>query len=137
MPAPILDTKRALERHLGTLVPAVPIAYEGVSFTPPDNQMYLHTQFVIQQPDDPTIGDMYYRERISFQVFVCDVLNKGTATALAKAEAIRSHFDKGSFFLESGTRIHVLTTPKIDNAVTTEDRLVVPVVIDVIAEVNT
>ncbi len=124
-----------MERHLAALTPSVPIAYEGVSFTPPQNQMYLHTQFVISQPDDPTIGDTYYRERMNFQVFVCDVLNKGTSTAIAKAEAIRSHFSKGSTFSESGTTIHILTTPRIANAEITEDRLVVPVLIEVVGEV--
>ena len=132
---PVINTKKAVERYLSTMTPSISIAYEGVSFTPPANEMYLRTQLIINQPDDPVIGDKYYRERMTFQVFVCDVLNKGTANALAKAEAIRTRFDKGLTLIESGMRIHVTRTPQVAGAVVTNDRLVVPVFIDLWCEV--
>lgn len=132
---PLINAKKAVERHLATMLPSIQIAYEGVSFAPPANEMYLATQIVINQPDDPTVGDFYYRERLTFQVFVCDVLNKGTAAALAKAEAIRTRFDKGLTLIENSTRIHVTRTPQISGTVITNDRLVVPVLIELWAEV--
>lgn len=131
---PIIDTKKAVERHLSTMTPSIAIAYEGVNFNPPANDMYLATQFVINQPDDPTVGDKYYRERITFQVFVCDVLNKGTANALAKAEAIRERFDKGLTLVENSLRIHVTRTPQIAGTIITNSRLVVPVNIELWTE---
>ena len=134
MPSPIVNAKRAAERRLGTLSPAVPIAYEGVSFTPPAT-MYLRCQFTVNPPDDPVIGDRYYRERIVFQVFVVDVANKGTATALSKAEDIRQLFKKGLTMVESGTNIYVLDTPQVSGTVVAQDRLVVPVLINLVAEV--
>lgn len=132
--SPIIDTKRAVERYLSQMTPSIPIAYEGVNFTPPANQMYLITQLVINQPDDPTVGDRYYRERITFQVFVCDLLNKGTSDALAKAEAIRERFDKGLTLTENSMRIHVTRTPQISGAIVTNSRLVVPVNIELWTE---
>ena len=81
----ILNTKKAVERKLKNQFPAMKIAWEGVSFSPPNNETYLRTQLVIRPPDEPTIGDKYYRERISFQVFVCDVQNKGTSNAFSIA----------------------------------------------------
>lgn len=132
---PVISAKRAVERHLSTMTPSIKIAYEGVRFDPPAGEMYLATQLIVNQPDDPTLGDKYYRERITFQVFVCDLLNKGTADTLAKAEAIRTRFDKGLTLIEDSIRIHITRTPQISGVVVTNDRLVVPVMIDAWAEV--
>ncbi len=128
----ILNTKRAAERKLSTL--GFPVAFENVDFTP-NTGVYLKTQFQIQSPDDPVIGDKYYRERISFQVFVTDDLGKGTANALSVAESVRNLFEKGSYMDESGTHIYVLNTPKISGVVVTKERLVIPILIDLVAEV--
>lgn len=136
MPSPISSTKRAVERRLNTLSPSVPIAYENVSFIPPTG-MYLRTQFTIQNPDDPVYGTGYYREQTTFQVFVCEELNKGTVSAQTKAEAIRTLFTKGTSFIEDGYRIHVLQTPQIAGSIVTSDRLVIPILIGLTVEVST
>lgn len=131
----VLNTKRALERRLSQGLTGVSIAYEGVSFTPPNNATYLRTQFLIAQPDDPTIGDLYYRERITFQVFVVGLSNKGTASALQTAEQVRALFKKGTTLNESGTNIYVLGTPKISGTSVVNDRIIIPVMIEIVAEV--
>jgi hypothetical protein len=128
----ILDTKRALERRLNTL--GYPTAYESSNFTAPES-LYLRTQFVINSPEDPVIGDKYYRERITFQVFVADRLNIGTANAFTVAEQIRSLFDKGLVLNEGSTSIYILGTPRVAGSVVTTERLVVPVSIEVLGEV--
>ena len=128
----ILNTKRLTERRLNTL--SIPVAYENASFTPPSTA-YLRVQFSIRTPDDPVIGDKYYRERISLQVFVADQLNIGTANAISIAESVKALFPKGETFDELGTNIYVLTTPRISGSVVTRERLIVPVLIDLVAEV--
>jgi hypothetical protein len=135
MPSPISSTKRAVERRLNTLIPSLPIAYENISFVPPTG-MYLRTQFTIQNPDDPVYGTGYYREQITFQVFVCEELNKGTVNAQTKAEAIRTLFTKGTSFTEDDYRIHVLRTPQIAGSIVTSDRLVIPILIGLTVEVS-
>jgi hypothetical protein len=134
MTSPILNTKRAVERRLKTAFPTTAIAYEGVSFNPPSNALYMHTQFVVRTPDEPTIGSKYYREVISFQVFVCDVTNKGTSNAIGVAEQVRTLFDKGLYLEEQTTRIHITRTPQMAGASIVEDRIVVPVLIELWAE---
>lgn len=133
MPSPILSTKKAAEQRLATL--GIPTAYENAEFTPVANQVYLRVQFQIQNPDDPVRGDKYYRERIQLQVFICDLLNKGTASAIDTAETIRTLFAKGTFITQDGYRISVLSTPSIKGSVKTQDRLVVPLMIDLTTEV--
>jgi hypothetical protein len=131
----IINTKRALERRLKNNFPSTQIAFENVDFKPPTNSLYLQTQLVVLQPEDVVIGSKYYRERFSFQVFVVDLLSKGTTNAISIAEQIRTLFDKGTFLEESGSRIHVWTTPRIDSADVVEQRLIVPVIIAVTTEV--
>lgn len=133
--SPITSTKKACERRLGTLSPALPTAYENTAFTPPTG-MYLRTQFTVQTPDDPVYGTGYYRELMTFQVFVCEELNKGTANAQEKAEAIRTLFAKGTSFTEDGYIVHVLRTPQIAGSTKTADRLVIPVLISLVIEVT-
>lgn len=131
---PIAETKRAAERHLSTLTPAIPTGYEGVKFDPPTT-MYQRVQLSIRPPDDPVLGTGYYRERIQFQVFIVGEINKGTGEVLARAELVRNHFKKSTFLAEGDIRIHVLATPQISGSAIVQDRVVVPVLIDLVAEV--
>lgn len=130
----ILNAKRAAERLLTNLSPALPTAYEGVAFTAPDG-LYQRCQFMIASPDDPVFPAGYHRERIQFQVFVVGKVGVGTAEVITRAELIRSSFYKGKTMIESGTRIHILETPQISGTMVTNERIVCPVLIDLIAEV--
>lgn len=130
----IIEVKRATERHLSTLTPSVATGYEGVTFTPPAG-LYQRVQFTIQRPDDPVLGTGFYRERITMQVFIAGALNKGTAEVIARAELVRNHFNKGLTLLENNIRIHVLRTPQIAGTSVASDRLVCPVIIELVAEV--
>lgn len=130
----IIEVKRAAERHLSTLTPNIATGYEGVIFTPPVG-LYQRVQFNIQTPDDPVLGTGFYRERITMQVFIAGALNKGTAEVIARAELVRNHFNKGLTLLENNIRIHVLRTPQIAGTSVASDRIVCPVIIELVAEV--
>lgn len=130
----ILNTKKAAERRLAAMTPNLPTAYESHNFDPPTG-MYQRTQFVIRRPEDPVLGTGYHRERIQFQVFVVDKTGEGTGDAIQRAELIRQQFAKGTVMIENGTRIHVLSTPQIAGSTVVNSRVVVPVLIDLVAEV--
>lgn len=130
----IIEIKKAAERKLSTLTPAVPTAYEGVSFTPP-NTMYQRVQFTIQTPDDPVLGTGFHRERMQLQVFVVGAANKGTSEVINRAELIRNHFAKGLVLQEGNVKIHVLKTPQIAGNTVVSERVICPVLIDLVAEV--
>ena len=133
----ITDIEKAANRQLATISPSVVTAYEGVKFSPPDNAMYQRVQYTIQQPDDPTFGTGYHRELVQMQVFVVDVLGKGTAAGLARAELIRDKFKKGTTLTEGSIKIYVLSTPQISGSIIASDRLVIPVLVNLTAEVTT
>lgn len=134
MPA-IKDIKKAAEVRLASLTPALPTSYEGKNFIPPDSGMYQICQIVIQSPDDPVFGTGYYRERVQFQVFVSAPSGAGTGDALTRAELIRNHFAKGLSLTEGTTVIHVLSTPYLGSARVVNNRILVPVLINLTCEV--
>ena len=131
----IEQIKRAAERHLAGMPSQWPTSYEGVSFDPPDGN-YLRTQIRIDDPDDPTLGLGYHRERIQFQVFVVTNAGVGSGEAIRYGEQIRERFKKGTYLNESGIRIYVLTTPKVGSASAFNGKLLVPVLIDLVGEVE-
>jgi hypothetical protein len=130
----ILEIKKAAERHLSTLTPTIPTAWEGVSFTPPTG-LYQRVQLSIQSPDDPVLGAGFHRERVTLQIFLSGKSNKGTAEVITQAELIRSHFKKSTVLLEGNVKIHVLTTPQIAGTSIVSDRVICPVLIELVAEV--
>ena len=131
----ILNIKKALERRLLTITPVIATGFEGVEFNPPVNEMYQRVQFLIMPPVDPVFGVGYHREQLQFQVFLADIKGQGTGNILERAEMLRNTFAKGLVLQEDTTRIYVLRTPQIGSVSTVQDRIILPVLIPVIAEV--
>jgi len=131
----IVDIKRAAERHLNGLTPTVQTGWENVSFDPPKDQLYQRVQFLVQPPEDPVLGTGFHRERVTMQVFVVGMINKGTSEVLSRAELIRDRFKKGLVLVEDNVRIHVLRTPQISGTAIASDRIICPVIIELVAEV--
>lgn len=131
----ILNVKRATERHLLNNAGSTKIAFEGVDFTPPTSQLYLAVQFTNVRPDDTVVGKDYFKELLTLQVFVIDVKGKGTSNAIAYAEQIRRWFTKGTTFMEAGTRIQVIETPQIAGSLIVENKIMVPVLVSLYADV--
>ena len=132
----IIDTKRAAERLLLSITPSIPTAFEGVDFDPPST-IYQRCQFMIEFPDDPVFTAGYHRENIQMQVFVTDTKGHGTTVAQARAELIRDTFHKGLTLTEGSTRIYILRTAQMQSAFVVQDRIVVPVLVPLVAEVYT
>ena len=130
----ILNIKKAFEKRLATLSPAIATAYEGISFTP-TTAPYQRTMLVPSQPLNPTMGTEHYREVGSFQVFLNYPANKGSGEAIARASQIRTLFKRGTTLIEDSTEVKILTTPKISGNSIVQDRIVVPVIISYIADV--
>lgn len=130
----IIEAEKAVRRHLQTLSPKLPTAYEGISFVAPAG-MYQRLQFVINTPTDPTFGRGYHRENIQVQIFVADELDVGTNAAITRAQALRDLFHKGLTLNEGVFRMHVLRTPQIAGASVGSDRVIVPVLIPLTVEI--
>ena len=130
----IIKIKRACEKHLTLLNPNLTTAYEGVNFTPPET-MYQVVQFVPISPENPTMGDGYFRERVDVQIFVVGVSGKGTTDAFTRAELIAEHFKRGTTLIEDTATLKILKTPRISGSMISEGRVVVPVMFSVVTDV--
>jgi hypothetical protein len=130
----IIQIKRAAERKLIALSPSLPTAFESVTFDPPIG-LHQRVQFTIQAPDDPVLGTGFHRERVTMQVFIVGNTNKGTSEVLERAELVRNHFAKGLVLDEDGIKIHVLKTPQIAGNSIASERVICPVIIQLVAEV--
>ena len=129
--------KKAARLHLANMTPNLPTAYEAISFDASfyADSLYQYLQFVPLQPDDPVLGDAYYRERIQMQVFVSGPPDVGTADVGERAEAIRQHFKKGTYFNQDGVNVYVLRTPSINRIGTIQNRTTVVVIAELVGEV--
>jgi hypothetical protein len=125
----ILDIKKAFEKRLNSITPSIQTAYEAVSFTPTQGVPYQKVQLSPNQPENPTIGDGYYREVGEFQVFLCYPSNKGTSEVLTRAELVRSYFQRGTTLVEGASEIIIIRTPQIAGTSIIGDRIIVPVLI--------
>lgn len=131
----LTDIKKAFEKKLQTLSPALSTAYEGVAFTPVSGTPYQAVQLVPRRTENPSVGDDHYRDTGEFQVFLAYPTNSGSATILARAEALRTHFKRGTSLVEGSTTVLITRTPQISGTTVVGDRLVVPVIITYISDV--
>jgi hypothetical protein len=139
--------KKAGRLRLAAMTPNLPTAYEAVSFdpTPHEAGLYQALQFLPQRPDDPVIGDRYYRERVQMQVFISGPAGQGTAAVGQRAEEVRKYFKKGSvlftetdwyeYFLEPYQNVYILRTPSVNPIGVVQNRVLAVVLIDLVGEV--
>ncbi|WP_292041068.1 MULTISPECIES: phage tail terminator-like protein [unclassified Brevundimonas] len=120
----------ALLSRVGSLVlsPALPVAYPGLSFTPPAGGKYLTAEVFYNAPrwEGATSGRM---DQGLLQITV--VWPKGVATIqpITVADAVRSHFAKGTELFSNGRKVTVSQEPRIATPLIEDSRTLVPVTI--------
>lgn len=117
----------ALESRLAAMNPAVSIAGENTSFLPTPNTPYQRANLLPADPDNPIVGDGFYRELGIFQVSLCYPLNTGPAAAETRAELVRTQFKRGTTLTSGGYTITIDQTPTIASGFVDGDRWVVPI----------
>lgn len=132
----IQTVRVALEKRLATLAPAIAIAYENATFTPVNGTPYLQVNLLPNTPDNSTMGQAVYFERGIFQVTLAYPLSAGTLAAGIKAQAVRTHFMRGTTMVEAGITVIVTNTPKIAPAMVDADRYRVPISIEYQAQIS-
>jgi hypothetical protein len=131
--------KTALETRLKAMASLLPTQWENSAFTPPSDSAYQSVHLLPAEPVSPSIlgvaGSEMYREIGVMQVTLVYPARGGAGTALAKAEAIRDWFPRGSSFSYGGVTTVVSRTPRIGPAMFQDDRYVLPVSIPYFANI--
>nr|MDD5724392.1 phage tail terminator-like protein [Syntrophales bacterium] len=78
-------------------------------------------------PDNPTLGDGFYREQGVFQVSLFYPLLAGPQTAEARAQLIRTTFKRGTAMTSGAVKVVVDRTPEIGQGRVDGDRWHIPV----------
>lgn len=112
-------------------------AWENKAFTPEAETHYQMATVHMNRPENPTIGDGFYRERGIFTVLLFYPLNGGSEPAKDTADAIRAWFPRGLTLSDGDTAsVTISDTPARGTGFIEADRYVVPVSIPFYSNVS-
>lgn len=121
---------KALQDHLGGIVlfPALPIAYIGAGFTPPDSGMWLQANIFPAPPIEMGMADnSEIIHRGAFQVGVVDETGKGAVQATEIASIIMARFKKGTVLTSLGTTLRIINRPGISGPIQDDNQIIISV----------
>lgn len=125
----IVSIRAALETRLNSMSPALSTAWEGMPFTPVTGTPYQQVNLLLNDSENPTMGDAMYRQSGFLQVLLCYPPGTGAKAASTRAEAVRSHFPRGLGLSSGGINVLIDLTPSIAPAIIDGDRYRIPVTI--------
>jgi hypothetical protein len=131
----IAKISAAFEKRLATIASNIATAYENVPYIPVEGTPYQRVKLLPSQPENPTLGDGYYREVGFFEIVLFYPINSGRGVGQLKAEAIKAHFARGLSMSESGLTVKVMRTPIIGSAVQDSKCYIIPISINYYAEI--
>ena len=118
------DILEAALTHMASLVTSLPIAWPGVSFTPPSSGMWFEVRHFPNEPDHFGYGDdakQDYRGFLQVSVFTAD--KAGLITPTEEAEKIVAHFAKGTAL----GPVVVRKTPYLSPPIPEDNHIQIPV----------
>jgi len=122
----IVSVRAALQSKLNGMA-ALDTAWENISYTPVVGTPYQAAYVMPAIPDNPTMGDDFYREQGIFQISLFYPLQEGTAIAEARAQLIRTTFKRGTSMTSGGVTVRIDKTPEIGAGRVDGDRWHIPV----------
>lgn len=128
--------RTALESKLNGISPALSTAWQNVAFTPVAGTPYQRVFLMPAEPDNPTMGDDFYREQGILQVSLMYPLQAGAGVAEARAEKIRTAFKRGTSMVSGSITVRISRTPEIGQGRVDGDRWHVPVKCTYFAGIN-
>lgn len=119
--------RAALEQRLASMTPALPTAFENISFKPTVGEPYQRAYLLMADTENPTLDERLRVERGIFQVSLFYPTKTGPNESAARADLLRSHFAAGLVLSSGGYRIRVEGTPSVAPAMVDDDRFMVSV----------
>lgn len=92
--------RQQLEVAVAAITPAIDPVYEnGPTYTPVVGRPYQRINILFARPENPTIGDGFYREIGFVQVTLCYPPGTGAGACDARAQLLRTSFPQGRSFV--------------------------------------
>lgn len=128
--------RKALEKRLAAMTPALSTAFENVTFTPTAGTPYQRANLLPNTPDNAVQGAAMYFDKGIFQVTLAYPMGSGPNAAETRAQAVRDWFRRGTSLVEGSVTVHVTNTPRISPALIDGDRFCIPVSVPYLAQIN-
>ncbi|WP_225784254.1 phage tail terminator-like protein [Xenophilus sp. Marseille-Q4582] len=125
----IVLVRRALEKRLAALTPALPTAWENAAFTPVTGQAWQRATVLRNTPLGLDLAGQMTELRGDFRIGLFYPVGVGTATAEARAELLRAHFGPVQRLTEAGVTVHLTSPVYVGSAVPDDGWLHVPVAV--------
>jgi hypothetical protein len=106
------DTRAALLAALAAMSPSLSTASTNEKFTPTTGQPYQRADVLFAEPDNAEFGSNW-QERGFLQVTLCYPLSTGLDDLMARVDALRSTFARGSSFTSGSTTVTISRTPNV------------------------
>jgi hypothetical protein len=119
----------ALEKKLALLLPALPTAFENVTFKPITGTAYQRVNHLINKPVDHAVTADVVEQRGLLQVTLCYPAGAGRGAAQARAQAIAEHFAPVQQIKESSITVTIDQTPQIAGGMADGDFWCIPVTV--------
>jgi hypothetical protein len=103
--------RKLLEAALLAQSPTYPTSWENVPFSPTMGTAWQRATLMPGRTLDPTLGDGFMREVGVYQIDIYCAPDKGPAEAVARVEALRTWFKRGTSFVEGNVRVLVAGSP--------------------------
>ena len=97
-------------------------AFENVTFTPSVGTAYQRSVLAPITPENPTLGDGYFREVGFYQVVLSYPKGEGVGKISAMAELVQDYFKRGTTLVEGSDKIIVDRTPQISPVYINDNR---------------
>ena len=128
--------RKALEKRLAAMTPALSTAFENATFQPAAGTPYQRVNLLPNTPDNAVQGAGMYFDRGLFQVTLCYPMGAGPNAAETRAQAVRDWFRRGTSLAEGPITVHITGTPRISPALMDGDRYCIPVSVLYQAQIN-
>ena len=97
-------------------------AFENVAFTPTVGTAYQRSALAPITPENPTLGDGYFREVGFYQVVLSYPKGTGVGNITTMAELVQDYFKRGTTLVEGSDKIIVDRTPQISPVYINDNR---------------
>lgn len=122
----VVSIRAALETALAAMSPALATQYENAAFTPTAGTPYQAVAVLFARPENTENRAAHVE--IGFMLITLRYpLNTGSATAAARAEAIRTAFPRGLSLTSGSVTVTISDTAEIVPSYVEGDRFVIPV----------
>ena len=97
-------------------------AFENVTFTPTVGTAYQRSALAPTTPENPTLGDGYFREVGFYQVVLSYPKGTGVGNITTMAELVQDYFKRGTTLVEGSDKIIIDRTPQISPVYINDNR---------------